>query len=1210
MPTLTSIDPTISKRTGGIPFTLTGTGFNTTDLTNDFSGGSFYTDVSSGGGSITDTTKLELNVDTTAGAFAGIDVTSTFDRSFNVSISTEYDITTFPSVNDTKIIGLRALNNIDATTYFQIYLGYKDPGEYFLKVEAVISGSNVYSYQTMIDPNNVEGLQIVRSEERMTAYIKISGEFAKIGDYLGFSNFVSRIRIFTENAPTATVSAFSTFVTEFKVDYVVSLLNAPAEILTVSDTEITGLTGPNDPQGEDPPPGIYVGFPDSTYASLAGFEYTESQSLAKDTGDFDTIISVYNFYIQPSRNELFTSAGNFVWDDNYWVDPDKQNKNLYTPSLWDPTTANVPVAFLQSGYGYDQNTKLIDIKKYRAESSESWHARLNHGTYFIRNVPYYLYSSESVTIQLGEEQTTDGRSKQHLKFPPKVGVPISASTLTVDLVSGLIVDNKRFNKRGKFTGTITNGIELDTSVVANIDKTKTEFIVNYNSNNKRVNWRIPTTGTAAGSYTFTLPEVPLKCYSVNFSRIDLFSSEKQKGFLYQNASEVTDFDTPVETSLDGKYFLLDAPVGGFYVWYDLDASGVADPAPVGRTGIQVLVVTGDGASGVATKTAAAINGNANFNSSASTATVTVTNIEEGAVDDLVDVDAGITNITVTNQGTDDLQTIYGTALYGEPLENTGDYSIDFTTGQVEVLLDQAYIDLGFVSYTFDYPAEIEFNDDYLTDKGVSITNPTSSDLSQLDIVGESDGSGSQSFTLSEFPILDLSGSEFLDTDNFNLFLFDESDLTFETDWVRVKRITEHGPSDKVYQLNPDQGTIFFGNGISGAIPTKYKKIVVGYKTSVRIEYEPESSADYWVGRDTDLNLSRNSLNSGFLYLSRKELIPDNISISFSVDAITALDFAELSAIVRDKDGDPVPSVDLTFNIVNGNGDLDEETLTTDSNGAAKTVFIPSGQIVDMGIFVYLYEAGDDAETLGVARPNIYVDNEGIVNSIVIAEEDVIDPPEEVFLFKVYDDGDAFNVYDNQNRTGGSYIVFHEYDSGTMQNELIRPQSINGKVLIFNQSLPQPFNPAEPNYEPNLRGFAIIGKKQVQAQATVVAGLITINSDIATLKVDYSPIQEGEWTLPIPPTEYGGSEIDRATYLTINPENHTLSFTQSGDTDTITLAHSDVEAVTIDVQVNGATYEGWSFSDNTGGSGEDEITWPTNIIKDGDAVVVTYTRETI
>jgi len=1011
MATLTSIDPRKSKRTGDIPFTIDGTGFLTSDLSNDFSGAAFYTDISANGGSITDTDKLQLSVGSAAGSIAGVDVDHTFARAFDVSVILDREVITLPAMNHSKIIALRAFNDLDATTYYETYLGYSDTAGYYIKSEAFVSGSAVYNKTVAIDPLRVEGLKLVRSGGRIASCIKVGDHYTPAGSYLGFTTFDSRIKMYAANSSSPVSNNFLISILEYKVSHAVSLVDRSAAIESVSNTEIVGRTLPTGIGTGD----VIVGFPDGTFAELPnGFEYTEKQGLNKDTKKFDVVVSIFNFHIKPSRNELFTSADSFVWDENYWIRPDKQNKNLYIPSLWDPVTANVPSEFLQSGYGDSDNLKLIDIKKFRAESDESWHARIEHGTYFVRNVPYYLFSSESITRQLETLTTEDGRSKQPLKFLPKPGIPISASTLTTNIESGLIVDNKRFSKRGKFTGIVQNGIELNTDVVSNIDKSLLEFTVKYNSNNTVTNWRIPVEGSSASLFTFILPSVPLKDFSVVFSRTDIFSTEKT--------------------------------IASFY---------------------------------------------------------------------------------------GDMGTIYGETIYGEPLQTTGDYAVDYESGQVQVMLDQPYIDIGFVSYTFDYPAVIEFNDNYLTNKGGDIISPTSSDLNSLDVIGESDGSAGQIFRLTEFPVLDFSDSQFLDPNNFRLFLYDESDNSFETDWIRVRSIFGYGPTDKVYQFNADQGTVLFGDGINGLVPQKYKKIVAGYKASVRIEYEPISSVDYWIGRDTDLNLSKNSLNSGFLYLSRKELIPDTISIEFSTDKITALDFAELSAVVRDADGDPVPSIELEFEIVNGNGNLEESTIVTDSNGEAKTIFVPSGRIEDMGIFVHLYESGASSEDLGDPRP-VYFSSGILANNMIVAEESLKDKPEEVYLFKIYNNGDPLLPYNNDTREGGMYQALYRFDSGSGDNELLKPIAINGKVLIFDESLPQSFNPSEPNYEPDLRGFAIIGKKQVQAKAKVNTGLFIIDSDIATLSVEYSPIQKGEWTLPIMPTTFTGSEIDRATYITINP----------------------------------------------------------------------------
>lgn len=78
--------------------------------------------------------------------------------------------------------------------------------------------------------------------------------------------------------------------------------------------------------------------------------------------------------------------------------------------------------------------------------------------------------------------------------------------------------------------------------------------------------------------------------------------------------------TVAASSLDAKYFTMDAPAShggasaGFYVWFDLDGTSV-DPAPAGKTGIEVSVTTGETAEQVASAMATAIDANANFRAS-------------------------------------------------------------------------------------------------------------------------------------------------------------------------------------------------------------------------------------------------------------------------------------------------------------------------------------------------------------------------------------------------------------------------------------------------------------------------------------------------------------------------------------------------------------------------------------------------------------------
>lgn len=111
----------------------------------------------------------------------------------------------------------------------------------------------------------------------------------------------------------------------------------------------------------------------------------------------------------------------------------------------------------------------------------------------------------------------------------------------------------------------------------------------------------------------------------------------------------------------GQYFTINA--GGdttaFYVWYNKDAGG-GDPAPGGKTAIEVAVTTGDSANTVASATQAAIDGNANFSATVSTNVVTVTCAASGTTTDAANVDVGGSfAITMVRQGIDTTSSVIG-----------------------------------------------------------------------------------------------------------------------------------------------------------------------------------------------------------------------------------------------------------------------------------------------------------------------------------------------------------------------------------------------------------------------------------------------------------------------------------------------------------------------------------------------------------------------
>jgi hypothetical protein len=102
----------------------------------------------------------------------------------------------------------------------------------------------------------------------------------------------------------------------------------------------------------------------------------------------------------------------------------------------------------------------------------------------------------------------------------------------------------------------------------------------------------------------------------------------------------------------GQYFLINSALDTteYYVWYNIDGL-LNDPAPPGKTPLQVNINSTDSAAQVAAATAAVINGNVNFTATASGSYVTVENVGFGPTTTAVNVNvAGPFFITILQKG--------------------------------------------------------------------------------------------------------------------------------------------------------------------------------------------------------------------------------------------------------------------------------------------------------------------------------------------------------------------------------------------------------------------------------------------------------------------------------------------------------------------------------------------------------------------------------
>jgi flagellar hook protein FlgE len=165
----------------------------------------------------------------------------------------------------------------------------------------------------------------------------------------------------------------------------------------------------------------------------------------------------------------------------------------------------------------------------------------------------------------------------------------------------------------------------------NFSLDKNGYLVN--SSSFRVQGKLvdPTTGTATGADTdiqinqnYTAPQA-----TSTVNMVMNLNADTAVGGVYSSSSLVydtlgtshtlttsytKDADATVDLvtcgadtggSLGGTYWTIDTGATNYYVWYNTGAS--VDPAPAGRTGIQVAISAGDTAATVASDTATALN---------------------------------------------------------------------------------------------------------------------------------------------------------------------------------------------------------------------------------------------------------------------------------------------------------------------------------------------------------------------------------------------------------------------------------------------------------------------------------------------------------------------------------------------------------------------------------------------------------------------------
>jgi hypothetical protein len=161
--------------------------------------------------------------------------------------------------------------------------------------------------------------------------------------------------------------------------------------------------------------------------------------------------------------------------------------------------------------------------------------------------------------------------------------------------------------------------------------------------------------------------------------------------------ELTEFTAASASDItSGQYFNLNSANNSteYYVWYNKDSLG-GDPLIGGKTGIQIVIVTGDSQADVALKTASIINGFADFTSSSIGNNFSVENAVIGLTNDAVNVSVGgAFSINVIVQGVGADTPLFLAEQTASALNSLPDFTVPVPTTSI---IEVTNVDDGFVA---------------------------------------------------------------------------------------------------------------------------------------------------------------------------------------------------------------------------------------------------------------------------------------------------------------------------------------------------------------------------------------------------------------------------------------------------------------------------------------------------------------------------------
>lgn len=490
-------------------------------------------------------------------------------------------------------------------------------------------------------------------------------------------------------------------------------------------------------------------------------------------------------------------------------------------------------------------------------------------------------------------------------------------------------------------------------------------------------------------------------------------------------------------------------------------------------------------------------------------------------------------------------------------------------------------------------------------RSVGVVPVSFSDLGAGDELGVSDYTEDQIFYTERFPIV---------PDSFKLFVVNVDPVSpgYHTwvEWDRVdtyKELENEGISTPFtnYYLDSDIGRVVFKTVGSG-IPADGTCLVAIYDTTLRVEYEEANYPTEIVAYDADVNPVSQTINQGFICITHEHLVPAKISLVTDKTKMQFVlpttygpvyignDWALLRAEVLSDTDQPVPNIEVTFNLVPitigyiGGSSNGTSYGATNEDGYAYSSYQSPSDSEQMGFYatradsvqgdtlvldnedagltmdddIYLYKVLKDDPLLGATDLDAYLPE--LPNSVTMwpypsAEYNIAYAAWRANVIQEY------NLEDwNPNIPNGRKVVVYQWDSQAI-NPVVpgvgafvptRPLSIDepGGRLTYPPGALLPSDPyypaAYPPYYQDIGAYWIVCSKYIEIQASCFSPYYnrTIYSNIIRMKVLLPRYLLGEyineqlykipfgWKLYESIDKNHAAGLDGATFLTINPHS--------------------------------------------------------------------------